>query len=162
MKTLKNLQTTIKDGKVTITGDLVEQTFSHPVQQVTVGFAADKDIHWIRHVQLSHEALFVKRIGAGFAINLEELVNNVANIVEPKLSFPPKARYANKFQVDITSELEPTVQWQVTEADGPEEWRDIPGQTKLLLDSTTVSLGQFVRCKTSNGAGCTYTPIFKV
>jgi len=162
MKTLSNIQTILKDGKVTITADVVEQQFTHPVQQVTVGFMAAGNPHWIRHAQISQEAIFFKRLGVGFAIPIEEFNDKVAMVIEPNLTFPPRYRKSyNPLRVDFDSELTPVLQWESAEEING-EWKPIAGQTTNVLDPATVAKGAWVRCVASSDAGNTTTPPMKL
>jgi hypothetical protein len=162
MKTLKNIQTTFKDGKVTITADVEEKEFLYPVQQVTIGFQARGNPHWIRHAQISQEAIFFKRLGVGFAIPIEEFSDNVAMVIEPRLTFPPLYRRGSiPLTVDFCSELQPDLQWETAETiDG--EWTTVEGQTSNTLNPSTVKKGWLVRCVASSEAGSTATPAMNV
>lgn len=161
MKTLTNLKTVVDGDNVTITGKIIERKFGHPVQQVTVGFMADTNPNWIRHAQISQEAMFVKHLAAGAAIPLEEWVTNVASVIEPLLNHPPTFRRSSTpLTVDFSSELEVTLQWQVAPVEGA-DFQDIPGQTSRILDRDSVK-GGWVRCKGSSKAGWTTTPPVKL
>jgi hypothetical protein len=164
MKTLKNIKTVVKDGKVTITADLEEKEFSWPVQQVTIGFQAAGNPHWIRHAQISQEAIFFKRLGIGFAIPIEEFNDKVAMVIEPRLSFPPVHKKGkNPLVVDFNSELEVSLQWEMAETPDPEgEWTPIKGQTTGTLNPKTVKSGWWVRCIASSEAGSITTTAAKL
>jgi len=162
MKTLSNIQTTVKNGKVTITADIVEKQFTYPVQQVTIGFHAEGNPHWIRHTQISQQAIFFKHLAVGFAIPIEEFNDKVAMVIEPKLSFPPLARRTNNpLMVDFCSELEPVLQWEIAK-EHTGEWKPIKGQTSNVLDPKKLPAGSWVRCVASSDAGSTATPPYQL
>jgi len=157
MKTLSNVQTTVKDGKVTITADIIDQKFDFPVQQVTIGHFNPANMTWPRHIQLSHEAVFVKAFGNGFAIIQDDLVK-IAAKVEPKTSFPPKFAYNpdNKsLTAEVCSEIDPDFSWEVSDSIRPNEskWTLIEGENSITLNKEKVKTGQFVRCIASSEAG---------
>jgi len=154
MKKLGNTTCTIKDGKVTITGDIEDFKFEQPVQQVTVGYLNTDNFHWPRHCQLSHEAFFVKAFGNGVGIMLDDLVK-IASIIEPKTSYPPIAsKLDNTLTVDINSELQPDLQWEVS--DDGKDWKPIEGAKSNTLDKTNYAK-KFVRLVASSEAGSVTT-----
>jgi hypothetical protein len=162
MKALKNIVTVIKDGKATITADVVEQEFRFPCQQVTVGYLNPSNIRWPRHIQLSGEAVFVKAYGIGFAIPNEEFVK-LASAIEPRTSYSPlfgKMPSPDSLTVDFNSELNPDLQWQQSADD--KEWTNIEDATSVTLDRAKVAKGTFVRCVASSAAGATGTPSIKL
>jgi len=157
MKKLINTVTVIKDGKATITGDVVDaqpHEFRFPVQQSSVGYLNEANMRWPRHLQVSNEAFFVKAFGNGLAIPMDELVK-IAGILEPKTTFPPVInKISPDLEVELSSELEPDFQWQVSDAiDKSANWTDIVGETNKNLDKTKVKSGQFVRLIISSEAG---------
>jgi len=155
MKRLANIKSTAVNGKVTITADIEEFRFEQPVQQVTVGYLNPANMSWPRHCQLSHEAFFVKAFGQGVGIMLDDLVA-IASVVEPKTSFPPvvKDKLDDSLTVDIISELNPDLQWEVSDEIGEaQNWKKIEGATTSIFDKTKVKSGQFVRCMASSEAG---------
>jgi hypothetical protein len=155
MKILKNIKASIKDGQVTITGQISEYKFDHPVQQVTVGYLNPANMQWPRHCQLSHEAFFVKAFGNGVGIMLDDLVN-LAAIIEPKTTFPPKSGSLDQtLTVHIDSELTPELQWEIS--DDGKEWSAIEGQTTNTLDKSKIEKGKIVRLRASSEAGSAYT-----
>lgn len=162
MKTLRNIQATVKNGKITITADIVEQEFRQAVQQTTIGFHPKDNLHWIRHAQISQEAFFLKRLGFGVAVPIEEFHDQVALKIEPRLTFAPKQRpSADPLTVNFCSELEPQLQWEVAnEPNG--EWQALKGANSNKLDPKLVPAGYWVRCKASSDAGWTTTPPMKV
>lgn len=164
MKTLTNIQTVISGTKATITADIVDKVFGFPVQQVTIGFMPDNNPKFLRHVQISHEALFVKAYGTGFAIPLEDLMTKVAMVIEPKLSFPPVLKKVGALTVELVSELQPVLQWQQAPApNSPEEdWKDIEGANDKSLDSAKTQKGTWVRCKATSESGIAITPPIKI
>lgn len=152
MKTLSGVKTTVTGDKITITADIVEREFRFPVQQVTVGYLNPANIRWPRHIQLSNDACFVKAFGNGFAISTDDLVK-IASQVEPKTSFPPLfGLKMPNYTVEISSELHPDLQWEVSDK-LTGEWSKVEGQTSATLDKSKVKTGQFVRCVASSDAG---------
>jgi hypothetical protein len=153
MKKLTNVSVSVVNGKATITGDVVEagkHGFEHPVQQVTVGYINPKNMAWPRHCQLSHEAFFVKAFGQGVGIMLDDLVA-IAAVLEPKTSYPPKASQLDgSLTVQIDSELQPTLQWELS--DDGKDWKPIDGETTNALDRSKYK-GKFVRLVASSEAG---------
>ncbi len=161
MKSLKNIKATCTGNVVTITAEIEERKFGFPSQQSTVLHLADTDPKWARHVQISNEAFFVKRLGLGVAVPLEEWVTQVANVIEPKLSHPPKLKQGGKpLTVEFSSELEPQLQWQLADKPDaePDEWQNIEGATKKTLTPNALPKGKYVRCHASSEAGFTFTP----
>lgn len=155
MKRLTNIKTTANNGKITIEADVEEYKFEHPVQQVTVGYLNPNNLTWPRHCQLSHEAFFVKAFGQGVGIMLEDLVA-IASVIEPKTTFPPvvKDKLNNSLTVNIVSELNPDIQWEVSNEIGENQnWEKIEGANTSVFDKNKVKLGQFVRCVASSEAG---------
>jgi hypothetical protein len=159
MKCITNLKATVSDGKITITGDVVEREFRFPSQQVTVPFVGNKNPHWAIHAQMSQEALFIKHLAAGVAIPLQEWIDSVANLVEPKLSYPPAIRKNANLTVEFVSDLEMSIQWQSSEDDI--HWADVPGETSSTLNLKGLS-GKWVRCRGFSAAGETFTPAQKL
>ena len=154
MKRLFNFQSKLENGKITITADIDDYKFEQPVQQVTVGHFNPDNLNWPRHVQLSHEAFFIKAFGNGVGIMIDDLVD-LATLVEPKTSFPPKLdKLDSSLKVSVCSEIEPSYQWQVSDnIDNRAKWTDIDGATTSELDRTKVKVGQFVRVIASSDAG---------
>ncbi len=158
MKKLLNVKSEMKDGKITITADVVEceaGDFRFPMQQVTVGFYNPENIKWPRHIQISQEATFVKAFGNGLAIPHEALVE-IASLAEPKTSYPPlfKKKIDENLTAEISSELNPDFQWQVSDSIKPDaQWENIEGQTSITLDKSKVLAGKFVRLVASSDAG---------
>lgn len=71
-----------------ISGDETTFTPDAPVQQVTIGnFPAD-NANFSRAIQLSQEALYIKRVGYAVAIPIENLLP-LAITIEPGLTYPP-------------------------------------------------------------------------
>lgn len=162
MKKLVNIQCSVKDGKATITGNIVEAgkgEFKFPVQQTTITLVNSENPRWIRHLQISTEATFVKSSGVGFAIPHVELME-ISNACEPKSSFPPVLKGKPSLTVEFNSELELTFQWEASDSleKGKQNWAEIVGQTTVTLDPSTVKKGQFVRCIGKNAAGDYVTP----
>jgi hypothetical protein len=155
MKILSNVVTVVKDGKVTITADIADKSFQWPVQQTTVTHIAAENVRFPRHVQLSHEAVFVKNGPIGFAIEREDLVN-IAKEVEPQTSYRPVVSKSDgPFSAKFVSELPLTYKWQNSAAG--KVFVNIEGQTNQTLDLTKVVKGEFVRCVATNAAGSTAT-----
>jgi len=153
MKTLTNTKTTVTGNKITITADIVDKKFPFPVQQVTVGYLNPDNIRWPRHIQLSNDACFIKAFGNGFAISTDDLVN-IAAQVEPKTSFPPLfKKITPEYKVEISSELHPDLQWEVSDKLQGAPWTKVEGQTSESLDKSKVKAGQFVRCVATSDAG---------
>lgn len=157
MKTIANCVTVVKDGKVTITADIVEKDFTRfPVQRSTVGYLNPDNIEWPRHIQISNEAVFVKAFAVGVAMSLDDLVA-IAAAVEPKTSYPPKFKKADSVSVEIASELSPSFQWQSADDIRNPVWQDIPGAVSSSLDAKMVQPGKFVRCVAKSDAGEMYS-----
>lgn len=159
MKKITNVECEVVDGKLTITGDVIgadKFDFQQPVQQVTVGYLNPANTQWPRHIQLSHEAFFVKAFGNGVGIMLDDLVR-IASIIEPKTTFPPKTKgkLDNTLTVNIDSELDPDLQWEAS-SDG-REWEKIDGEKSNVLDKNKVPVGTLVRLVASSEAGSTAT-----
>lgn len=154
MKRLSNFKATLNGSKLIIESDVDEFKFEHPVQQVTVGYLNPENFQWPRHIQLSHEAFFVKAFGNGVGVMLDDLVK-IASVVEPKTSFPPKLnKLDSSLKVSVASELNPSFQWQVSDyLDHRANWKDIEGATSIELDKSKVKSGQFVRVIASSDAG---------
>lgn len=159
MKTLTNLKSTVSNGKITITADIVEREFKGPVQQTTMLDIPDGNQQWVRHVQLSNKAFFIKRLGNGLALPVEEWIAEVANKVEPKLTYAPLPKKTG-LTVEFSSELNPDLQWQAADkANAPEaEWNNIEGATSASLVPDAIPKGKFVRCLAKSSAGATATP----
>jgi hypothetical protein len=154
MKTIIDTTVTVKDGIVTMTGKLVDRQFGFPTMQQTVPFADANNARWMRHIQISQQATFVKAFGNGFGFPHEVLVK-IATACEPKTSYPPVFKKGeDELVAEISSEIEPTLQWEVS--DGVKEssvWKPIEGQTSRALDKTKVTKGQFVRLVATSEAG---------
>lgn len=161
MKTLANIKCSVVSGKLTIIADIIESQngeFRFPVQQTTVPFINLLNPRWPRHVQISNEAVFVKASGCSFAIPLQGLID-IAASAEPRTSFPPVFNKQPKdLTAEISSELDPDLQWQVSDAiDKNEKWTDLVGQNTKTLDKAAVKKGQFVRLIASSEAGCMHS-----
>jgi|ERR1700722_9493418 len=176
MKTLQGVKTTMSaDGKsVTITADIIEKDFPQfMVQRVTVGHLNPANMAHPRHIQVSGDALYIKSFGNGVALSLDSLVA-IAAVIEPKTSFAPvlKKLTADSLTVQISTELNPDFQWQISDDAFPKAkiptprppsgtklvappavWTDIEGQTTATLDPSKVKKGQWVRCVASSEAG---------
>jgi hypothetical protein len=155
MKTLTKTKTVVNGNDVTITGKLADMRYEIPVQRVTVGYMSGDNSRWIRHIQLSNEAVFVKAFGNGFAVENSSLVE-IAGAIEPKTSFAPilKKPIGENLTAEISSELNPDFQWQksASVAAGA-AWSDIEGCNSISLDRAAVEPGTFVRCVASSEAG---------
>lgn len=165
MKTLKNVKSNLVNGKLTITADVVETTageFKFPVQQTTVGWLNPANLRWPRHIQISSEGVFVKSINGAMAIANDDFVA-IASLVEPKTSFAPFYKTfptPQNLTVDFSTELEPKLQWQVSDSPLPtSEWKDIEGEISATLKAPPT--GKYVRCVASSEAGATATPPIK-
>lgn len=156
MKTLKDVTVSVKDGIVTMTGKIAEGDFDiHMAQRVTVGYLNPENHTWPRHIQLSHEAVFVRAFGNGFGLSNDDMVK-LATAVEPKTSYPPmfKKSVNGKYHVELSSELQPDFQWQVSDKINKEQkWENIPGETFNYLKVPNAVKGRFVRCVASSEAG---------
>lgn len=156
MKTLKDVTVSVKDGVVTLTGKIAEASFDiHMAQRVTIGYVNPENLTWPRHIQLSHEAVFVRAFGNGFGIHNDDLVK-LATAVEPKTSYPPLFKKSNKerYRVELSSELHPDFQWQVSDKiDKTQKWENITGETFNYLKVPNAVKGRFVRCIASSEAG---------
>ena len=152
MKSLTNFKIEVQGDKALIQADIVDRQFSMPCQQVTVFQFNPNNRHFIRHVQLSHEAVFIKSRFGSFGIANDDLVD-VAIKIEPSLTYAPifQKKLTNDLKVTVHSEIEPDLQWQVS--DDGKEWMDVIGEKRETLDRTTIKVGQFVRCVASGEAG---------
>jgi hypothetical protein len=174
MKTLTNPKIKVNGAKVTIEFDIVDKTFDlRVVQQVTATHVATNNPRHFRHIQISHEAFFIKRPGTPHAVAFDQdAMVDIATAIVPQLSYAPIHKDAAKttpqtVTVVFDSELNPTLQWQSTPdikpvqrtATGgiavPATWTDIPGATEATLDltKTPVPEGHFVRCVATSEAG---------
>ena len=149
MKTLSNVKASVKDGKLTLTADIVEKQFTpFLIQRVTIGHLNPKNIRHPRHVQISNEAIFVKAFGNAFAMEIDDIVA-IACAVEPKTSFAPLFHSQPKSEnltAEVCSELDPDFQWQVSDKiDSTVNWSNIEGQTTKALDKSKVKANQWVR-----------------
>ena len=89
MKTVTFDKIEVVGDKVTITGTVVEKDFTQRTQQQTVHDIPKSNPDWIRHVQISNQAVFVKRFGQkSFAIDNCNFTK-LAESVEPDLLPPP-------------------------------------------------------------------------
>ncbi len=164
MKSLKNIKTVVVDGKVTITADIEERQFGFPSQQVTVLHLADNNQRWARHAQISNEAFFVKRRQFGVAFPIEEMITQVATVIEPNLSYPALfKKYVptpDTIVADLDSELHPAFQWKIADNinDPEEKWIDIEGATTPILSRKDLPPKKWVRCKAVSDAGVSWTP----
>lgn len=164
MKTLIPISVSQSDGKVTVEFSYGDKQYSkYNIRQVTLLHFAEGNPTWVRHVQISEEGLFVKRMGQGLALDLDEWVTKVANVLEPQLACPPKGKVIktpNLLKAEINSELNPTFQWQY--ADKPntpsEQWQDITGETTDILSVKPELKGKFARCFAKSDAGPLATP----
>lgn len=179
MKTLISPQARISaDGKTaTVTFQIAEKDFSNfPCQRVTVGHYNPSNIKHPRHVQITNEGVFVKYSGnkklVQFAIPLDDFVLIAAQI-EPQTSFPPVVKTLTSLTVEVSSELDPLYQWQVTDSIEIKSvpvgtkiadpvWADIVGQTSKTLDKSTVKTGQWVRVKAYSDAGAMFSNPVKI
>lgn len=157
MKTLNNVKSEVKDGKLTLTADIIEKDFSQfLVRRITIGHVNPDKMSHVRHVQVSDEAIFLKLPATkfGVAIEIEDFVS-IATAIEPKTSFAPVfKRQKNPLTIEIGSELKPDFQWQVSdEINSKADWKDIEGQKSATLEPSTVKSGQWVRCIASSEAG---------
>lgn len=169
MKTLISPKTVVAaDGKsVTITLRIEDVEFNpFFVQRQTVGHLSPNNMAHPRHIQVSHEAVFIKSYGYAMAITNDTLVE-IAAIIEPKTTFKPVFKKSNEpLTVEIASELNPDFQWQESDRIKPipveggkglkpiePVWKNIEGQTTKTLDPTKVNKGQYVRCIASSQAG---------
>jgi len=154
MKSITDISITVKDGIVTLTGKIINFQFGFPAMQQTVPYADDKNAKWMRHLQISQEATFVKAFGNGFGLPHKVLVD-LATACEPKTSYPPVFKKTDdELVAEISSEIEPALQWEVSDCVKESSvWSKIEGQTTKALDKTKVSKGQFVRLVATSDAG---------
>ena len=161
MKTITNIKSTysIESGKITMTADVVDKPYGFPVQQVTIGNMVATNPRIPRHVQISPEALFVKRFGAdNVAFDLNELVD-VALAVDRKLGDAPVIQIQptpESLKVAVITETEPRYQWQVS--DDGKSWSDVPAAN---FDSFTGESGKFYQCVIVNSSGRTVSNMTK-
>ena len=161
MKTLTNTKTVVEGNKVTITAEIIDYSFGMPCQAVTVGHGSATNIHHPRHVQISNEALFVKRMGnhvikkAELAWLIDELVDIFINI-EPGLTDAPVFMQQPKpdslAAIVVNSELPYTVLWEWS-PDGKTDW--------TTADKAAIPDGAFHRCTATNAAGSTLSNVVK-
>jgi hypothetical protein len=179
MKSLINPKSVISaDGKTaTVTFDIVEQTFSDfPSQRWTVGHLNPSNIKHPRHVMVSNEAIFVKyftpKKRVQFAIPIDDFVLIAAQI-EPQTTFPPAIKTLQSLTAEVSSEINPSFQWQVTDsieikpvplgtAVAPVVWTDVVGQTTKTLDKASIKTGQWVRLRAYSDAGEMFSNPVKV
>lgn len=166
MKTLKNVKTTVSNGKVTMTADIVDCPENFRVQQQTIIYVNPANIRHPRHIQISHEAVLVKSASGGFVMYHDDLVN-LATLIEPKTSYAPVFSALTQGDQDLTvqvgSELTPDLQWQVSDDIGKSAvWSDVTGATGNALEKSKVKSGQFVRCKASSEAGIMFSSVTQV
>ena len=154
MKCIKKLKATISNGKITITGDIAEEYYGFPAQQVSVSAVSKDNLGWSRQAQISQEAFFVKRLGSIVAIPIEEWLP-VAIQLEPKLTWPPlfsKQPTDTSLMIEVNSEIEPSLKWQVS--DDGKTWADAESVASPVS-------GKFYRCVASTVAGETISEEIK-
>lgn len=173
MTTLTITSVTVVGTTVTMVGTLGTQTFPSLLQQqVTVPDLPLLNPNWSRNVQVSNQAVFIKRYGApSFAFLLPSLTG-VAYTVIPQLTFPPmlstqpaslSVAHPNTaiFNVSATTEIPITsYQWQ-SSPDGV-TWTNLTNvgvysgvtTTSLGVSPTNVGLsGTQYRCIVTSPAG---------
>ena len=155
MKTFANKKITVTGNKFTMTADIVEKDYSaFPVQQQTIVHVAGNNRQHHRHVQISQAGAMVKTPGKnlGFVLEKQDLVD-LATAIEPRLSYAPvPSKLGKELTVNISSELTPDLQWQVS-SDNGKTWADIAGQKTNTLDKSSVPAKSLVRLKASSEAG---------
>lgn len=155
MKTLNNIKSSIVNGKLTLTADIVEKDYSgFPVQQQTIVHVASGNRGHHRHIQISQAGAIVRTPGKNLGVVFEkQFLVDLATDIEPRLSYAPVAsKLGKELTVNIASELKPDLQWQVS-ADNGKTFTDISGQTTNTLDKTKVGKKNHVRLKASSEAG---------
>lgn len=171
MKTLQSPKVTVSaDGKTaTVVFQIVEKQFGNfPSQRVTIGHLNPSNKKHPRHVQATDEGVFVKNMmnGEGVAIELDDFVQ-MAAVINPATTFAPRFKKSDApLTVEISSELDPDFQWQVTDSIEIKSvtaesgltpiqpiWTDIAGQVTKTLDKASVKSGQWIRCKAYSQAG---------
>jgi len=168
MKKLINTKTVVKDGKATITGDVIEahpMEFRFPSEQRTVGHVHPANPRHMRHIQISNEAVFVKAFGNGLAIPKDDFCA-IAAAIEPKTASLPwftKEPRTGSLTVEFSSELEPQLQWKVSDKADPDgQWSDIAGATSATLTNTDALKGKWVSCVATSEAGAVATQPFLI
>jgi len=168
MKKLTNVQSVVKDGKVTITADITDiqpHEFRFPAEQRTIGHLHPSNPRHPRHIQISGEAVFVKGNGFKFAIANDDLVA-IATAVEPRTSYRPwfdSVPSPEKLSVEFSSELTPNIQWKWSDLSDPNgKWSDIAGATGTTLTNSPELKGKWVSCIAWSEAGATSTPPIKL
>lgn len=162
MKTLSELKVTVIGDTFTITGKIIDRSFGFPTQQTTIVDIAKDNRDWARHAQMSQEAFFIRRLGKGVAIPIQDWIQKVANVIEPGLTHAPiflRKKSTTPLTVSIGSELSPDLQWKEGKlpTDPPEQWTDIPGATGVTLDPKGIEKGKWVICVASSESGQTAT-----
>jgi len=160
MKIITSTKTVVEGNKITITAELSEKEFQLPVQLTTIGHGVATNIHHPRHVQISNEALFVKRMhsqtkrGAAVAWLIDELVDIFVNI-EPGLTDAPVFVQQPKpdlLDATVNSEIPFTLAWE--QSDDCKTW--------LTTDKSIVVPGKFYRAIATNAAGSTISNAVKL
>lgn len=159
MKTLTNVKCECVNGKFTMTADVVEQAFDPRfTQRQTFLHQSPSNMKHHRHIQGSHEAIFVKHRGFGVAF-LHDLFMEMALAIEPKTSYAPvnlDERMTDSLTVRIGTELTPDLQWEKSpnENGNPSAtWIKIPGQTTNRLDDVERIKGFWYRLEATSEAG---------
>lgn len=157
MKIITKCKTIVDGNKITITAELSEKDFVLPVQLVTIGHGVSTNLHHPRHVQISNEALFVKRMpradlkrkGSAIGWLIDELVD-VFVAIDPNLTDAPQFLEhpkENDLSVVINSEIEFTEKWE--QSDDGKDW------VEFDKDKNGTIPGKLYRCIATNAAGST-------
>lgn len=165
MKTLSFDKITVEGNQVTIVGTVSDAVFNNRAQQVTVNEPNSKHPQWARNLQISNEAVFMKRAGCQtFAVKKSDF-SKLARTVEPTLSWKPHITKqpvsvqvtgsgSATFTVEAVSEDSPmTYQWQTT-VDKGKTWTDVPNATAATF--STSAEGVF-KCNVTNSVGTSYS-----
>jgi hypothetical protein len=174
MKTIKNAQFSVKDGKVMMVADIADDQINTMfVQKVSCDYVNPINIQHRYRLTLSSEAAFVESSRKRcFCPN--DILVQLACAIEPEISFPPIFRQSNSdFKAIVTSELPVTFKWQQSEnpfpiaskehtPPPPAKWDDVDGQVSSDFDASKAVSGKWLRCMASNAAGSAISKPFKV
>lgn len=172
----------MKAISTTVSGSAVASVYAAtitptaPTRQVTVGFFTTANPNWTRQVQISDQAVFVKRGTYAVAISLADLVT-LALTQEPNLTWTPPvvntqpsnascvhSSTAATFTVVAGSEYTLSYQWQYS-TNGGSTWSNATGTvsgcaftngttaTLTCTPTTTGLTGALLRCTVTDNAG---------
>lgn len=148
---MKSLTTTTTATPVSLPSTY-EGTFtpSLPVQQVTIGQFPAANPNWVRTIQVSDEAVYIRAVNAAVAISISDLIN-FALVVEPNLTWTPPVILTQpesttttttvqaSLVVEAGSEYNLTYAWYQS-ADGT-NWSNALTTTSIALNKVTIASG---------------------